>query len=86
MMHHNHHSPAMKAIGTVSWFLCSVAAIAWGLIGLGSYLGKNLNLWDMGLFANQLAALVSPLQVIIGVAGLISLLCLFTCCSHKDKR
>lgn len=83
MMHHN--SPAMKLVGTISWLLCSIAAIAWGLIGLGSYLGKNLNIWDM-IFVNQLAAVVSPLQIIIGVAGLISLLCLFTCCGHKDKR
>lgn len=86
MMHHHHNSPAMKLVGTISWLLCSIAAIAWGLIGLGGYLGKDLNIWNLNLFSNTLAALVLPLQVVIGVAGLISLLCLFTCCGHKDKR
>lgn len=83
MMHHHHHSPAMKIVGVISWLLCSIAAVAWGLIGLGGYLGKDLNLWNW--FAGM-HGLVMPLQVIIGVAGLISLLCLFACCGHKDKR
>ena len=58
MMHH--HSPAMKVIGLLSWLLCSVAAIAWGLIALGGYLGKDLNIWNMGLFERHMAGLVMP--------------------------
>ncbi len=84
-MMHNHHSPAMRAIGMLSWVLTSIAAIAWGLIGLGNSLGKNLNIWDTSLFANM-PALVQPLQYAIGVAGLISLYCLLTCSGHKEDR
>lgn len=84
MMHH-HHSPAMRVIGLLSWLLTSIAAIAWGLIGLGNSMGKNWNLWDSALFANM-PSLIQPLQYAIGIAGLISLYCLLTCASCKDDR
>jgi len=85
MMHHHHHSPAMRAIVFIAWLCCAIAAIAWGLVGLGGYLGKNLNLWDMGFLASN-ANLAMALQVVIGLAGVCSLICLFACCAGKDKK
>lgn len=85
MMHHHHHSPAMRVIGLLSWVLTALGAIAWGLIGLGNSLGKNLNLWDSALFANM-PSLIQPLQYLIGIAGLISLFCLLTCHGCKEDR
>jgi uncharacterized membrane protein YuzA (DUF378 family) len=87
-MFHHHHSPAMRLVGKISWLLTAVAAVCWGLVGLGSYLGRNLNLWDFEFFRNM-PHIVSILQVLIGLAGLLSLITLFSgCCSeeHHGKR
>jgi len=76
-----HHSPAMKIIGCASWLLCSIAAIAWGLLALGESLNKSLNIWDF-LAAQNLSWIILPAQYIIGAAGVISLIAWFMCLGH----
>jgi uncharacterized membrane protein YuzA (DUF378 family) len=83
MMHH--HSPFGRVVGLISWALTSIAAIAWGLIALGNSLGKNWNIWDSGFLAGM-PALIQPLQYLIGIAGLVSLFCLLTCCGKEDRK
>jgi uncharacterized membrane protein YuzA (DUF378 family) len=89
MLHHHHHSPAMRLVGKISWLLTSIAAIAWGLVGLGNSMGKNWNIWEQDFIVNNFAWLVQPLQYAIGLAGLIGLIswfmCLGKCDDHKHK-
>ncbi len=87
MMHH-HHSPVMRVVGLLSWVLTAIAAIAWGLIGLGNSMGKNWNIWHSDFVMNNFPSLVQPLQYAIGIAGLVSLLCLISgaCCKEDRKR
>lgn len=75
----NHHSHAMKVIGSISWLVTALAAIATGLMGLGVALGKNFNIWDMDFIVNKLPWLVLPAHYIIGICGLLSLISWFTC-------
>lgn len=81
MLHH-HHSPAVRALGSLAWVLAAVGAVAWGLIGLGAYLGKSWNIWEAGFIMNNLSWLVVPAQMLIGLAGLVSLLVWAKCLGH----
>lgn len=71
MMHG--HSPAGKALGFVVGLLVSLAAI---IIGLGAL---KIDFW--GYFPQSLHGAVYPLQLIIGVAGVLSLIYLFIACA-----
>lgn len=87
---HN-HSPAMKLVGSISWLLTAIAAIAWGLIGLGVSMGKNWNIWESDFIVNNLQWLILPGQYVIGICGVISLVmwlaCLGAgCADHTHSR
>lgn len=87
MMHHHHHSALMKVVGSLSWLLGSLGALAWGLIGLGNSMGKNWNIWESDFIVNNAAWLVQPAQYIIGVAGLLGLISWFMCLGNcHDKH
>jgi uncharacterized membrane protein YuzA (DUF378 family) len=86
MMHHKHHSPAMRLIGNIAWLLSAIAGLAWGLIGLGNSMGKNWNIWESDFIVNNAAWLVQPLQYAIGLAGLISLISWFMCLGKYDDH
>jgi uncharacterized membrane protein YuzA (DUF378 family) len=85
MMHHHSHSPAMRLVGSISWLITSLAAIAWGLIGLGNSMHKNWNIWEMDFVVNNLQWLVLPAQYIVGFCGVVALVSWFMCmsCDHK---
>lgn len=86
-MFHNHHSPALRIVGQISWLLTAVAAIAWGLIALGVTLDKKLNIWESDFVVRNLPWLVLPGQYIIGVCGVISLIMWILCLGHgHDER
>ena len=88
MLHHKHHSPALRLVGKVSWLLSAVGALAWGLLALGNSMGKNWNLWEQDFVVNNLAWAVQPLQYAIGLAGLVGLVSWFMCLGHchEDGR
>jgi uncharacterized membrane protein YuzA (DUF378 family) len=78
----HHHSPLMKTVGSLSWLLGSLGALAWGLIGLGHSMGKNWNIWESDFIMNNAQWLIQPAQYIIGVAGLLGLISWFMCLGH----
>lgn len=61
-----------SGLNMVTWILTVVGALNWGLIGLGSFLGSNLNVVNMlvGTWP-QLEAIV---YVLIGLSGVYVLL------------
>jgi uncharacterized membrane protein YuzA (DUF378 family) len=81
-MYHNHHSPVVRLIGHLSWLLTAIAAIAWGLVGLGAYLGKSWNIWESDFLLRNAPWLIVPAQVIIGLLGLMSLIMWAKCLGH----
>lgn len=88
-----HHSPAMKIVSMVTWFVTALAAISTGLIALGNSMAKSWNIWESDFVMRNLPSLVLPAQYIIGICGLISLItwamCLGHCAgdaSHKDHE
>ncbi len=87
MMHHKHHSPAMRLLAKVAWLLSALAALAVGLAALGMSMGKNWNFWESEFLVNNMAWLIQPLQYAVGLAGLISLIGWFMCmgCDEKHK-
>lgn len=53
---------------TVSFVLVLIGAINWGLIGLGNFLGSDLNVVDILL--GSWPTLVSVVYLLVGLAGL----------------
>ena len=62
------HSPAMKAVGTAIWIIVAIGAINWGLDALG------YNIFNMPFVQMNLTQFVYPFKLIIGAAGLLSLI------------
>jgi len=85
-----HHSPAMKIVGMITWLVTALSAVAVGLAALGASMGKSWDIWKMDIIVNNMPALVQPLQYIIGVCGLISLItwfmCLGSCCTETHHE
>lgn len=61
------HSPVMKAVGTAIWVIVAIGAINWGLDALG------YNIFTTNFVQMNLAQFIYPIKLIIGVAGLLSL-------------
>ena len=59
-------------ISTIGYYLVIAGAINWGLVGLGSFFGTNLNLVNM-LFG-RFMFVESLLYVVIGLSGAMLLL------------
>ena len=57
-----------SALDWVSLALVIVGAINWGLVGLGGFVGSNLNL--VNLFLGGFPAVESLVYVLVGLAGL----------------
>ena len=76
MMHG--HTPAGRALGFIVGLLVSLAAIIIGLAAL------KIDFW--GYFPQSLNVAVMPLQIAIGIAGVVSLLYLFMgCCTSHES-
>ena len=86
MMYNKHHSPAMRLIGSIAWLLTAIAALAWGLLAIGMTMNQNWNIWELDFVVNNLAWAVLPLQYVIGLAGLVSLISWFMCLGHCDDH
>ncbi len=61
----------MKTLRMPVAILCAIGAMNWGLDAVG------LNIFKMGFVMNNLAMLVKPLKLVIGLAGVMSIVC---CC------
>ena len=73
------HSPLGRTLAKVAWVLTALAAIHIGLLGLG------IDLLHAPLVKMNLHWLVRPIDLIIGLAGLYSLVSFFTCTACDDK-
>ncbi|MBU0706479.1 DUF378 domain-containing protein [Patescibacteria group bacterium] len=58
----------MKGLYTLAMILVVVGAINWGLIGLGGFLGSNLNVVNM--LVGSLPTVESIVYLLVGVSGL----------------
>lgn len=67
-------------VDKVSIALCSLGAIAWGLTALG------YDVFALPFVAQHLHSLIKPLQILIGLSGLYSLVSLFTCGNSCEDR
>lgn len=74
------HFPGSKVIGMIVWLITALGAINWGLVPMGH------DIFGMA-FMQNMASLIKPLQYIIGVSGVVSLVMFFGACtcssSHK---
>ena len=70
-------SPILRIVCKVSWFLTASAAILAGLRGLG------YDVLNVPFVQQNFMALVKPMQVVFGVAGVISLALFVMACMKK---
>lgn len=68
----------MAILVKVSWFLTAFGAISLGLSPLGYNFAEKIS-------AMLSPSLVAPFYYLIGIAGIISLLVLFTSCSSSKE-
>ena len=61
------HSPAMKAVKAALWIIVAIGAINWGLDALG------YNLFNLPFVQMNLSSFIYPAKLIIGAAGVLSL-------------
>lgn len=78
-MQHYHHSPLIKFISLLAWFLTALGAINWGLEAAG------YNLFETHFVMSNMAHLIPTFQYIIGISGLISLLMLFDVIARHSR-
>lgn len=59
---------SMQSIGLIGYILVVVGALNWGLVGLGHFMGQDLNVVNMilGPVSMDLEAIV---YILVGVAG-----------------
>lgn len=57
----------MAALKMLAWWLAIVGALNWGLVGLGSYMGSNLNL--VNLLFGSVSSLENLVYVVVGLSG-----------------
>lgn len=69
------HTPAMRIVGKILWLLVTIGAINWGLDVLG------YNLFNLNFVQMNMPMIVQPLKVIIGLAGVLSLVHLIMHCT-----
>lgn len=74
MHHHSHHSPIMHLLGKAAWLVTALAAIHMGLGYFNINLLSNINL----------IRFVPYINLLVGVAGVISLVMLVMCCMGQD--
>ena len=77
MAHHHHKSPLVKTVGMLSWVITALTAIHVGLCPLG------YNLLRTEMMQMRFPALVAPVQYLVGLAGLVSLLMLVMAWTQK---
>lgn len=73
------HFPGSKAIGMVVWLITAIGAINWGLVPMG------YDLFGMS-FMQNMPGLMKPLQYIVGVSGLVSLIMFFGACTCSTNH
>ncbi|MFC1599534.1 DUF378 domain-containing protein [Patescibacteria group bacterium] len=61
----------MKAVGMVAVILTVVGALNWGLVGLGGFLGSNLNLVNLIFGAWPMVEWI--VYLLVGVSGILTL-------------
>lgn len=59
----------MKALSTLAVILTVVGAVNWGLVGLGDFIGSNLNLVD--LILGSWPTLEGIVYLLVGVSGIV---------------
>lgn len=59
----------MKIVHAIAFILAMIGALNWGLIGLGSMIGSNLNVVGMLLAAIGLSSLESTVYLIVGLSA-----------------
>lgn len=59
----------MKNLSLVAMILTVVGAINWGLVGLGGFLGSNLNL--VNLLVGSWPSLESIVYLLVGLSGIL---------------
>lgn len=61
----------MKAVGWIAIILTVVGAINWGLVGLGGFMGSNLNL--VNLIFGSVPTVEWIVYLLVGVSGILVL-------------
>jgi len=61
----------MKAVGLIAMVLTVVGAVNWGLVGLGGFMGSNLNL--VNLLFGSMQTLEWVVYLLVGLSGLVVL-------------
>lgn len=59
----------MKALSSLAIFLVVVGALNWGLVGIGSFVGMDLNLVNLAL--GSIPTLENVVYILVGVSGLM---------------
>lgn len=60
---------SMKAVGMIAMILTVVGALNWGLVGLGGFLGMNLNL--VNLIFGAWASVEWIVYLLVGISGIL---------------
>lgn len=71
------HSPVMRIVNMATWLLTSIGAINWGLEALG------YNIFDFNFVQTNLMMLVNPFKIVVGIAGVLTLVHFGMHCSAK---
>lgn len=58
----------MQAVGLIGYILVVVGALNWGLIGLGHFLGQDLNV--VGMIVGSMPDLEAIVYILVGLAGI----------------
>ncbi len=70
-------SSIRRLLNRLSWVLCAIGGINWGLVPLG------LDLFSLDIVRNNLNFLQTPLYYLIGAAGLYSFITFFVGCGES---
>jgi len=67
----SHNKKACGKTRRIAWILVIIGALNWGLVGLGEFIGSNLNLVD--LLLGTWPVVESVVYVLVGLSAILSL-------------
>jgi uncharacterized membrane protein YuzA (DUF378 family) len=72
-------------LGMICCILVTIGALNWGLVGLGGFIGQNLNI--VNLLLGQWAAVESIVYLLVGIAAIVHVvLCMKGCNCSTEKK